>query len=131
MARNENREPIPSAESPDGPLCPRVAGETCQLGVGDDVPVTNPPQRGEDVALERRPTFDVDLGVREVDARATEVLLQPPEEFLHFRHRSKADTRLFRGYRRPRGWWAFYPTLGGGFTRAPARPRACTYRGAH
>src|SRR2546423_14543038 len=128
MARDDERETISSTEGADGPLGAGVAREVRQLGVRDDLPVGNRAQRTHDLELERRPAVEIDVDALKVNSAPLEVRLHAVDELFRFRSTSVTDSCAFRRYRRPRGWRVYRPTLGGGLTRAPARPRACTYR---
>src|SRR5689334_1585043 len=103
-----------------------MARKSREVRVRNDLAVRHAPHCRDDVALERRPTLVVDGDLGEQHCLAFEVSTEPVDESFDFRGRAVTATRAFRGYRRPRGRWVDYPALGGGFSCAPARTRACT-----
>ena len=129
MARHDEREAVARAERAGGALRPRMAGEP------REVASRTRPLRSAHVAARRgRPAGKASSprGRPRRRAKSTrlarEVGAEPVDEPFHFRRGPFTDTRPFRRYRRPRGRWVFHPTLGGGYSRARARTRACTWR---
>ena len=126
VTRHDDREAVPCAERAHSTLRARMTGEPGEVCVRDDLAVRDTPQGAKDVELERGPTLRVHFDVAKVGPSALEVGRELVGEVFRLRRCSATDTCAFPPYRRPRGWWAVPPTLGGGYTRAPARTHACT-----
>src|SRR5439155_11728091 len=96
VAGDHDAEAVTCAERSCRALRPRVAGEPCEITVGDHLSVRDAPQGADDVELERRPPFELELDVVERRPLSGEVGLEPLDQFVRFRRTLVAHARTFR-----------------------------------
>jgi hypothetical protein len=97
VARNDEAEPVTSAERARGSLRPWITGHPGQVAVRDDLAVPDSAKGSEDRKLERSPAVELQAHVLEGDPIAGEVAPDPVNQLIRFRDSAITPTPALSG----------------------------------